>query len=284
MSLGIIKSNQKIGNKWKDEERNDPALELRSDDKRVVLHNKGESISINKMDEILKKLKWCLYYVGCDSYAIINHRGQRTNMILRETQCAGEKDVEMKLWDDELMFGGDDGTLCVMLRGQEIDGQGGAIHISLSDHNYISFYNFDKVLEKSEEYMRSLPKEFVMKELCKYCKKVMNTTYTRSALHFHTNFLTSMARVFQGARCEKCGTGGMSFGTDTFYYRKKTDRRVKDEVITKIAKKQKVEWKRLWDIERKEEEEIKRKREAEKEEMDGRKETEVNNSQRHTEP
>lgn len=261
MKSGLIKfieGNAKIEQEWDELEKNNPPEKM--DVKKIILKKEGDPITIKQFKAYLARIKWDTWPRGCEHYIIFNHKNQRTNLGVRKY---GDNNVELELIWEELMFGCDYGGIFkVFLKDAEI---------TISDMGYIwltfgqftlHLANHDNHLAKSEEYLRSLSKDFQGRLFCCECKALQTSTYKRSALYIQLNsFKISLGRGFGSpTKCPKCGYssfGDMNIHTDLKYYNVKTNRIVSMDKIEKMAKEQKVEYDKLIKEEKEEEKRVK---------------------------
>jgi len=253
--IKFIEENERLDDEYRDLEKNNPPKQIEQE--QTILKKAGEDISKEQFDLYLEKVRWRTWPRGCKHYAIYNHKDQMTNFSVYEYD--DKKHLELELIWEELMFGGD---YCGILKNDLRDAK-----ITYCNMGYlwltwgsftIHFGNHDRVLKKSEEYLRSLPKDFETRVYCSDCNKLQTKSYKKSALYLVMNSLSmGLSKAFGSPpACEKCGSttfGDLNIHTDMFYYRVSTGRRVKYETLKKIAKKQRIKYDDLLRIEKNEE-------------------------------
>lgn len=264
--IEVIKENQKIEQEWDESEKNNPPEKMDVD--KITLKKEGEAITIATFEKYMAKIGWSLSFRGCEHYAMLNHKGQQTNLMLWKYD---NDNIEMGLTWNELMFGCNYGGIFkVFLKDAEIAiNNMGYIRLTWNQFT-LHLANHDKYLSESEEYLRSQPRDFQGRLFCCECKALQTVTHKRSALYIDLNsFSISFSRGFGSPKkCAKCGYssfGDMNVHTDLKYYSVKTNRVVKMKKIGKIAKEQKVGYDKLIEKEREAEKNMKEKKIAEEE-------------------
>ena len=236
-----------------------------------VLKEAGKSISLKEFAAYLKLLSWEIEDIGCDHYAIINHKGERTNWELEERDNA--KRLQLSFFNDDAAFGtqAHSGFFYMCLEDAELRIDGSTIFISFGNPkkggSCLFFSNYDEHFEPHQQYEFDLPKKYQARLKCSECGALVLESRPMSGVEYLNNrFRMAFSGPLCSGACPKCGYStysDMNSHTNKVMYRIVTGRKISDKTIERESVEEVKEYNRLVDEYRDREWEKKRKLEEE---------------------
>lgn len=258
MKDGLMFGNEKINI----DDINNPV-----DDRKIdkILKKEGETLSMEDLRSMLATIKWGLVPIGCDHYAPVNQKGERTNFEIRASSRGhweGEKkdqyvkeydELEMRLFRDNEAFGTQEhsGFMTLDLSKCEIRLNEGTIFISTGGF-CLFLSNHDKKWTRTEAMLHRLPRDVQILLKCEDCKHVVNKSKMMSSLEMILDWTRIvMSGPLCTKRCGKCGSSTYS-DMNAHYLMKiyKNGKLMKFEQIKKDSEQYMKEYNELRDLDR----------------------------------